>query len=76
MKKVKELSVTVKYSVGLGDIEIPDDVYNEIIKSQDSFIEIAADSQHLYPQAFQWFIDNIKERDCIDITYEILNIDN
>ena len=35
MKTIKELRVTVKYTVGYGDVEVPDDVYEQLMNNSE-----------------------------------------
>ena len=36
MKTIKNLTVTVTYTVGLEDIEVPEEVYDDLIENYDS----------------------------------------
>lgn len=35
MKNIKHLTIKVTYRVGLGNVEVPDEVYNELAKAYD-----------------------------------------
>lgn len=35
MKNIKDLTIKVTYRVGLGNVEVPDEVYNELAKAYD-----------------------------------------
>ena len=66
MKTVKDLTVEVKYRVGLGDVEMSQKVYNQLIKATDNGDVIDPNGMLKYPEAAEWLSDNIRERDCMD----------
>lgn len=67
MKTIKKLTVTVTYTVGLGNIEVPDEVYDDLAKHyDDNEWEVPEDSI-----AAEWLADNIKEKDAMSWSYEI-----
>jgi Flp pilus assembly protein CpaB len=65
MARIKHISVTVKYQVGLGGFDMPEDVYAEICKAMKKDKDINFQSSE-YPNAAEWLNNNIKERDCFD----------
>ena len=73
--KVNDLWVKVTYEVRLGDLEIPQEVFDEINKSiednRDIDTMIGLDR---YPQASEWLTENIQERDCMEWKAEIVEI--
>lgn len=67
MKTINNLTVTVTYTVGLGNIKVSKEVYDDLIKHYDAGLwEIPEDSI-----AAEWLADNIKEKDAMDWSYEI-----
>ncbi len=70
MMKINKLSVTVTYKVGLGNLDMPKKVYdqiNEAIKNGDKI-----DATNIkYGEAGSWLSDKIKERDCFEWEAEI-----
>lgn len=66
MKIIKNLNVTVKYSVKLTDVEVPDDVYEQFLDCSD-FSDNSFDND----EAFDWLRDNIKEEDSFSLEYEV-----
>ena len=67
MKTIKNLTVTVTYTVGLEDIEVPEEVYDDLIENYDSGAwEVPEDSI-----AAGWLADNIIEKDAMRWSYEI-----
>lgn len=73
MKKIKDLTVTVKYTVSLGNVEVDDETYASLDKMADRF-EVSGDEiaseRDLFP-ASEWLCDNIHESDAYDWTYEV-----
>lgn len=70
MKTIKNLTVTVTYTVGLEDIEVPEEVYDDLIENYDSGAwEVPEDSI-----ATEWLADNIIEKDAMSWSYEIDNL--
>jgi hypothetical protein len=71
MKTIKDLDVKVTYKVGLGDVEVPNKVYEQLyeIYANDTEVDIMGMSQ--YPEASEWLRNNIKVEDCCDLEYSI-----
>lgn len=74
MKVIKDLTVTVTYTVGFSNIEAPDDVYEGLI-SRDEFNSGDLDMSDEENAAMEWLQDNIHERDAMEFGFEIANID-
>lgn len=70
MKKIKNISVTVTYKVGLGGLNVPEDVFKQLNEIHDKGIEVDG-SDMKYTEALEWINKNIKERDCMDWSCEI-----
>lgn len=67
MKIINNLTVTVTYTVGIGNIKVLKEVYNDLIKHYDAGLwEVPEDSI-----AAEWLADNIKEKDAMDWSYKI-----
>lgn len=75
MKNIKELRVKVTYEVGLGDLEMPTEVYNEIQEAEENGKDIEMNSLK-YPKAEQWICQNIKERDCVEWKVEVIELES
>ena len=71
MVTIKDLTVKVTYRVGLGDVEMPQEVYDQINEAAENGDEISISGMSEYPEALQWLSDNIRERDCMDWEAEI-----
>ncbi len=74
MITVKDLTVKVTYRVGLGDVEMPQDVYDQINEAADNGDEISISGLSEYPEALEWLSSNIREGDCMDWVAEIEDI--
>lgn len=67
METIKNLTVTVTYTVGLGNIKVPEEVYDNLKEAYDNESwEVPEDSI-----AAEWLADNIKEKDSMNWSYEI-----
>ncbi|MDO4881118.1 MAG: hypothetical protein Q3983_07545 [Capnocytophaga sp.] len=71
MKTIKNLTVKVTYCVGLIDVEVPDEVYEELDKMADYGFSVSDSEISKFPNAFDWLSDNIRERDAMDWEYEV-----
>lgn len=71
MKIIKDLSVTVTYTVGIGDVEVPDKVFEQLDKMAKYGITIGLGNSDEYEEVFGWLIDNIREDDAMDWEYEV-----
>lgn len=74
MKTVKDLTVEVKYRVGLGNVEVPDDVFEQLVEAADNWDRIDPTMMNKYVEAAEWLTENIRERDCMDWECEIEDI--
>lgn len=73
MKLIKDLTVQVTYTVGLGDVEMPEDVFNEIEKASDEHRDFEMNSGR-YPIAEDWLSNKINESDCMEWKAEIIDM--
>lgn len=73
MKKIKNLTVTVTYTVGLRDIEVDEQDFDALLAlSERGCMDCSlVDSDKQVATAFEWLSDNIKERHAFDWCYEI-----
>lgn len=77
MKIIKDLKVKVAYTVGLGDVTVPDDVYDALSQFYDEGGEVLM-SDECYIQgrkelecASEWINNHIRESDAMDWEYEV-----
>ena len=73
MKKIKDLTVTVTYTVGLHDVEVSEKVYDDLNALADKG-RVNCDLMNLDEQVctgFEWLSDHIHESDACDWNYEI-----
>lgn len=74
MKKVNQLTVKVTYKVGLGDLEMTKYIYNKLLYACENFKPIDGGSIG-NADASEWLGNNIKERDAMEWSFEIEEID-
>lgn len=70
MKNIKDLTIKVTYRVGLGNVEVTDEVYNELAKAYDEGGDVPEWDDEL-ENAKEWLSDNIREADAMEWEYEI-----
>ena len=70
MMKIKDLTIKVTYIVGLGNIEVPDEVYNELAKAYDEGGDVPGWDDEL-ENANEWLLDNIRQNDAMEWEFEI-----
>ena len=73
MKKIKDLTVKVTYTVGLSDVEVNDNIYDALQNLADRG-ETGCDLVDFDEQvgtAFEWRSDHIHEDDAFDWNYEV-----
>jgi hypothetical protein len=77
MKNIKDITVEVRYKVGLGDYEVSDAVYKGLCKIQDkgsmSNSELT-NCNETVSKAFEWLSDHISENDAYEWEYEIIDL--
>ncbi len=71
MVTIKDLTVKVTYRVGLGEVEMPEKVHQQLLEASENGDEIEMGGISKYPDAYEWLSDNIRERDCMDWEAEI-----
>ncbi|MGF0098558.1 hypothetical protein ACQRD6_09485 [Prevotella sp. SGI.027] len=73
MTKIKDLTVTVTYTVGLHDVEVTENVYEALNALADRG-RVNCDFMDLGEQVctgFEWLSDHIHESDTYDWNYEV-----
>jgi hypothetical protein len=70
MKKIKNLTVQVTYRVSLHGLSVSDQIYNQLNKIVENGGETSV-YDYKNGHAVDWLSDTIKERDCIDHSFEI-----
>lgn len=76
MAKIETISVEVKYRVGLGGLNIPKKVLEQLQDAENNCktLDLNSRDDKRYAEATEWLIDNIRERDCYDWEAEIEEI--
>jgi len=79
MKTIKNLTVTVTYTTGYGDVEVSDKVMRGLEKIQDKhygkidFSTPTCENDKDIEAAIDWLRDNIKEEDAYEFEYELVD---
>lgn len=74
MKTIKSLTIKVTYTVGLGNVEVPDEVYDALGECYDEggyISEVSTCTTDKESIASEWLSDNIREADAMDWEYDI-----
>lgn len=66
MVTIKDLTVKVTYRVGLGEVEMPEKVHQQLLEASENGDEIEMNGISKYPDAYEWLSDNIHEHYCMD----------
>ena len=73
MKKIENLSVGMKFRVGLGGVKVSDEIYRGLEKISERFS--ISDSDDVRDKdvmaAVEWLNDNIHSGDAMDWEYEV-----
>ena len=77
MKKLKNLEVTVTYTVKLSDIDVTKTNFDSLYESFNRFKKITNNSWNdkIADNAFDWLLENVKQRDAIDLSFEIVDLE-
>lgn len=62
MQTIESLTIKVTYEVGLGQVDMPKEVYEQLQEASDNGDSIDHKDER-YSLAYEWIIDNIRERD-------------
>lgn len=82
MKTIKDLTIKVTYRVGLGDVKVPDQVYNALSECYDRGGDVpmpdecSITGQPELAEAAEWLTDNIRQNDAMDWEFEIEDIES
>lgn len=79
-KNIKELIVTVKYTVLLSDVEVSEDIYTALCDANDDGGNVPAEcdidsNNESLLKASEWLSANIHESDACDWEFDIVDIE-
>lgn len=74
MSKIKSLTVKTSFKVGLGDIEAPKKVIEQLEEMNEN-CDTADTSSFDFAEATEWLRDNIHLRDCFECEWEVERIE-
>lgn len=75
MAKIKNITVKVTYMVGLGGLTAPKEVIGQLKDIVADGDDVNFDTLR-YLEAVEWIQSNIKERDCFDAKFEIIELES
>lgn len=72
-KKLKRLHITVNYSVGMEDVDIPEEIYEDLVGLYEMDVtELEANSSYdIENRVCGWLSENVRENDRLRLRYEI-----
>lgn len=70
MKNLKNIQLTVTYTVSLGNVKVSKEVFNQLNSAFELGDEIDVNNP-AYLKAADWINSNVKESDCMDWRVEI-----
>lgn len=73
MPKIEMIKVKTTFHVGIGGMNVSKKVYDQLREMEEKGIELDGTGTD-YPEANQWFVDNIHLRDCHDVEYEVKSL--
>ncbi len=77
MKTIKDMSIKMTYRIGLGNVEVPDKVFDALSKCYYRGGDVLMPDmcniigRPELAEAYKWISDNIHENDAMDWKYEI-----
>lgn len=66
MKTIKDLTVKATYKVGLSNVEVSDEVYNQLSQYYDE-----GENVYALSEVEEWLMDNIRQDDAMEWEFEI-----
>ena len=72
--KLDRLEVEVTFRVGLGELNLPKEEFEQLTKAFEKGKELDGFGYDEFNEAREWLSDNIKQGDCCDISYEITDM--
>lgn len=78
---MKKLTVQVTYTVGLGNVKVPNNIYDAMTKIYDNGGKVPnpdecyINGEKEFACVSDWLADHIKENDAMDWEYEIQDIE-
>ena len=81
MKTIKDITVKMTFRVGLGNVKVPDKVYDALAQCYDEGGDVpmpdecTISGREDLAEAAEWLSDNIKPGDAMDWEFEIEDFD-
>lgn len=74
MKTIKNIDIKMTFSVGFSEIEVPDNVYQQLIDASETGIELNEDTKE-YAEAYDFLNGRVNSNDAYDWEYEIEDLE-
>lgn len=71
---IKTFEIEIKFKVGLGGIEMPQKVYDQLLSKIESYKDLVMGDLDC-DEAMQWVQQNIHEQDCYSWSAEIIELE-
>jgi hypothetical protein len=71
---IKDIRIAVTYTVRLSELEVPENVYEQLVEAYDEDEIIETDGLSCFSDALNWLMSNISEKDAIDWNAEISDL--
>lgn len=68
---IKDITIVVTYTVRLSELEVPEDVYEQLVEAYDGNDTIEIDGSPYFSDTLDWLTTNISEKDSYDWSVEI-----
>jgi hypothetical protein len=68
---IKDIRIVVTYTVALSELEVPENVYEQLVEAYYGNDTIEIDGSPYFADALDWLTTNIRERDSCDWSVEI-----
>lgn len=73
MKLIKDLTVTVTYTVGLGDVEVSDEMFEKLQNLETDTLDTNTLLSDDKSEVMEWLSNTITESDAYEWSYEIID---
>jgi hypothetical protein len=68
---IKDIRFVVTYTVALSELEVPENVYEQLVEAYEENEIIEIDGSSYFADALDWLTTNISESDSCDWSVEI-----
>ena len=82
MKIIKDITIKATYSVGFGNLEVPNEVYDGLCKIEEEYHGEIPDNigtcsgDKDISAAFEWLTANIESKDAFEWSFDIIDMED